>query len=160
MIWSYYFLKDIFLCLLILSNSLYLFLCVSKVSSIFCLEGNGLMKKRSYSVLECSVPCSLGSAASGTVSYRRWVYPVVALAFSSFSSIVWRGSLCRLWIVFGSQLGRVCFNKLCSGLLAKCNLLSPPPELRSCSKCYSGDGVLAKFRLIFWVMQCCDWGKI
>lgn len=38
---------DKFLCLLIFSKSLCLFLCVRKVNYVAVLEGNGLMKKRS-----------------------------------------------------------------------------------------------------------------
>ena len=53
--------------------TLYLFLCVRKSAMFPAFEGNGLTKKRSCSALQCSVPTSLASDASGSISYVCFV---------------------------------------------------------------------------------------
>lgn len=56
---------NIFLCLLILSKSLFLLFCVRKVSCVPCSWMYGFMIKRSYSALNCSIPYSPEPGASG-----------------------------------------------------------------------------------------------
>ena len=69
-----------FLCFLISSNSLCLFLCIKKVSSI---------------------PYSSGYGASESISNVCCISSVVFLAALSFRPVISRGSVCLLWEVFG-----------------------------------------------------------
>ena len=68
------FIWDKFLCLLILSASL----CVKKVSCVFCS-----MKKRSWSALTCSAPCS--SEPGSATNYPMCVAYSLLLYLSHYS---------------------------------------------------------------------------
>ena len=54
------FIWEKFLCLLTLSKCFACFSVLGKSATSSVLEGNGLMKKRFCSALQCSVPCSQG----------------------------------------------------------------------------------------------------
>ena len=64
---SCYFIQDIFLCLLILSNS-HCFSVVGKSAMSPVLVSNGLMKKRAYGALQCSVSGSPEPVSPGCVA--------------------------------------------------------------------------------------------
>ena len=72
-----------FLCLLILSNSLVCFHVLGKSATSSALKSSGLLKERSYSALLCGVPRSLEPRASGVFpmcTLLLWHLPSVQLS--------------------------------------------------------------------------------
>ena len=122
------------------------FSVLGKLAMSSALEGNGLIKKTSWSPVQCSVSWSLGPGTSGNVIYVCCgCLPVLFWPLFFFNTVNCIGSLCLFWAVFGPRPGGVHFNNGCTCLLAKWDLLSPPPEQRL----WLGHKVLAEFRLVF-----------
>jgi len=142
------------------------------------LENNGLMKKSSCSVLQCSVPCSPEPGASGSVSYVCHMHPAILswLPFPSVQlSVEALSACCGQCLVPGwggdtvlTKCTPIClqnetcccrdqgyvggeysFNKVCLRLLQAPPL--PPLQCPRPHRIYGlGDMMLARFVLVLW----------
>ena len=108
---SCYFVWGKFLCLLILSASVCLFLCVKKVSSVFCYRRLWFYEEEVLEHLAVQYPLSTQTWHIRRVSFGCWLCPAVVSEslFLSLQSSAW--TLCLLWAmlvlcdVSGTQAG-------------------------------------------------------